>query len=236
MKSIEAHSPENSPIQKPSFIKMMLDPKDQLLLLEKHSPLMFPLIKIILLIMTFGFIAGYYLSNNQETNTIAEEIGSTPARYQVVSGLISGISSVVGLLFSILIITILYKIALVAIRKDIPFKQIFVIGIYISFIPFIGSIINFVVSIFMGEAEIREFTNFGNSLSSSNMLTGVVSSFDVFKIWNVILYGMLFYYVAKCSKKQSFLISIISFLLLMSLNVAAIYLGNLTSSLEIDLE
>lgn len=199
---------------KPSLARMFWNPREQLLKIKQN-----PIIALPLLIVTIIFIIASTLkavSIRPEDIMLpgmsiqeAEMVAANVKAFTAMSGFISPLLSITG-------VTILYFLILKAVGKEVTFRQIFSMNIFIFVIGAAGLIVNSLLWIvFDGSQSGWMFTSLGGLLKSEIVL---LHSIELFRIWSFIVTSIGFQTVGRLSKSASVILAIILFILQASIS------------------
>lgn len=209
MNGVEAMEMEKKDTGKPSLLGMFWRPNEQF---EKiyQQPKIWGALGIITLI--------YVLAASLSALTMKAEDIVVPGtlsleQAELVLPLTKFTTAVGGLfapIFGVLISTVIYFIIVKIASKNTTFKQLFSMNTYILVIGAAGLLLNNLIQYLVGQNSDIFYTSLGGVLGSDSP---VLSTFEVFSIWQLILVAFGLHKVGQLSKGAAWTISIVFFLL-----------------------
>ncbi|PFE00008.1 hypothetical protein COE15_20225 [Bacillus cereus] len=126
-----------------------------------------------------------------------------------------------GFLFSALVIIItfflgavVYKVLMMFMSNDTPYKKLLTITVYSSVITVLGGIINMVIAFILGGNGQEMYTGLGPVFASTGgVVHGILKQFEIFAIWGLVVTGLGLHITAGLSKKQATILVIVFFIL-----------------------
>jgi hypothetical protein len=201
---------ENVKAKKPSIFGMISSPSLQFERMKEKVPMGLPVFFMFLLMAIGGALASYVSSNNP----VIKNINST-AGMQIPVSLTIGMGAVgagVGGLISFFIIAGFYKLCMIFMGNDTPYKKLLGITVYSTIISTIGLFVNGIIAILLGGYE-TTYTSLAPLVGDHPTLKAIAGQFDIFDIWYyvVIMIGMQI--VAGLSRNKSIVLVVILFLI-----------------------
>lgn len=205
---------EEKVIEKPSLIGMIMNPREQFERIREN-----PKIIVALLVVTFLTIVGLlmmvsamdFIENDPALAGMSEEELLIVSIIGQITFVVIGIfTPVVMISITAIIIFILAKI----VRSDVSFKQLFSLGTYAYFISVLGFLLNGLVMMILktGDPETL-FTSLNSVVNAQGVLGALLSNFEVFNIWYLVVLAIGLQVVAKFSKGLSWSIVIAFFII-----------------------
>ncbi|WP_412839277.1 Yip1 family protein [Bacillus paranthracis] len=198
--------------KKPSLFGMITSPGEQFERMKTSNAVWGAFWILVLLGGLVGGFAAYVYSLTPEGIKLNKELGVT-----VSAGMTYGMGFGVGALgmgFSFLISAVVYKILMVFMSNDTSYKKLLAITVYSSVISLIGVLINIILAYILGGSGQEMYTGLGPIFaSSSGVVKGIVSKFEVFTIWGYVVTWLGLQITAGLTKKQATIITIVFFVL-----------------------
>lgn len=199
----------------PSIIGMITKPVEQFERIRKK-----PLIWMAMGIVMVLYVIGMWLtmSNVDIAAEIANDTGvPLDDELMMIASAVEKLSIIIGgvisPLFGILLATIIHVLIAKMVEAKVTFRQLFSMNTYITFITAIGIALNGILYVVFNSDSVHFFTNLGHYIQLDGAGGEIVNSIEVFSIWTVILTAIGLEKVAKMSRKLSWSIAIIIFLL-----------------------
>jgi hypothetical protein len=201
---------ENVQAKKPSLFGMISSPGLQFERMKATRPIGLPIFFMIVLMAIGGALASYISLNNP----IIKDINST-AGMKIPVSLTVGMGAFgagIGGAISFFIIAAFYKLCMIFMGNDTPYKKLLGITVYSSIISSIGLIVNGIIALLLGGYE-ATYTSLAPLVGDNKTLKAIAGRFDIFDIWYyvVILIGMQI--VAGLSKTKAIALVVILFLI-----------------------
>ncbi|MEB9504413.1 Yip1 family protein [Bacillus anthracis] len=198
--------------KKPSLFGMITSPGEQFERMKTSNAVWGAFWILVLLGGLVGGFAAYVYSLTPEAIKLNKELGVT-----VSAGMTYGMGFGVGALgmgFSFLISAVVYKVLMVFMSNDTSYKKLLAITVYSSVISLIGVLINIILAYILGGSGQEMYTGLGPIFaSSSGVVKGIVSKFEVFTIWGYVVTWLGLQITAGLTKKQATIITIVFFVL-----------------------
>ncbi|MCM3201279.1 Yip1 family protein [Bacillus cereus] len=198
--------------EKPSLFGMITSPGVQFERMKTSNAVWGAFWLLVLLGGLIGGFAAYVYSLTPEAIELNKELGVT-----VSAGMTYGMGFGVGALgmgFSFLLSAVVYKVLMVFMSNDTSYKKLLAITVYSSVISLIGVLINIILAYILGGSGQEMYTGLGPIFaSSSGVVKGIVSKFEVFTIWGYAVTWLGLQITAGLTKKQATIITIVFFVL-----------------------
>ncbi|MDA2378780.1 Yip1 family protein [Bacillus cereus] len=198
--------------EKPSLFGMITSPGVQFERMKTSNAVWGAFWLLVLLGGLIGGFAAYVYSLTPEAIELNKELGVT-----VSAGMTYGMGFGVGALgmgFSFLLSAVVYKVLMVFMSNDTSYKKLLAITVYSSVISLIGVLINIILAYILGGSGQEMYTGLGLIFaSSSGVVKGIVSKFEVFTIWGYVVTWLGLQITAGLTKKQATIITIVFFVL-----------------------
>ncbi|PDY06718.1 hypothetical protein COM66_05215 [Bacillus cereus] len=198
--------------EKPSLFGMITSPGVQFERMKTSNAVWGAFWLLVLLGGLIGGFAAYVYSLTPEAIELNKELGVT-----VSAGMTYGMGFGVGALgmgFSFLLSAVVYKVLMVFMSNDTSYKKLLAITVYSSVISLIGVLINIILAYILGGSGQEMYTGLGPIFaSSSGIVKGIVSKFEVFTIWGYAVTWLGLQITAGLTKKQATIITIVFFVL-----------------------
>lgn len=198
--------------EKPSLFGMITSPGVQFERMKTSNAVWGAFWLLVLLGGLIGGFAAYVYSLTPEAIELNKELGVT-----VSAGMTYGMGFGVGALgmgFSFLLSAVVYKVLMVFMSNDTSYKKLLAITVYSSVISLIGVLINIISAYILGGSGQEMYTGLGPIFaSSSGVVKGIVSKFEVFTIWGYVVTWLGLQITAGLTKKQATIITIVFFVL-----------------------
>ncbi|KMN74986.1 hypothetical protein A9485_05070 [Bacillus cereus] len=198
--------------EKPSLFGMITSPGVQFERMKTSNAVWGAFWLLVLLGGLIGGFAAYVYSLTPEAIELNKELGVT-----VSAGMTYGMGFGVGALgmaFSFLLSAVVYKVLMVFMSNDTSYKKLLAITVYSSVISLIGVLINIILAYILGGSGQEMYTGLGPIFaSSSGVVKGIVSKFEVFTIWGYVVTWLGLQITAGLTKKQATIIIIVFFVL-----------------------
>ncbi|WP_410981439.1 Yip1 family protein [Bacillus pacificus] len=202
--------------KKPSLFGMITSPGEQFERMKTSNAVWGAFWILVLLGGLVGGFAAYVYSLTPEAIKLNKELGVT-----VSAGMTYGMGFGVGALgmgFSFLISAVVYKVLMVFMSNDTSYKKLLAITVYSSVISLIGVLINIILAYILGGSGQEMYTGLGPIFaSSSGVVKGIVSKFEVFTIWGYVVTWLGLQITAGLTKKQATIITIVFFVLILGM-------------------
>ncbi|MGF9852234.1 Yip1 family protein [Bacillus paramobilis] len=202
--------------KKPSLFGMITSPGEQFERMKTSNAVWGAFWILVLLGGLVGGFAAYVYSLTPEAIKFNKELGVT-----VSAGMTYGMGFGVGALtmgFSFLLGAVVYKVLMMFMSNDTSYKKLLAITVYSSVITLLGLLINTILAYILGGSGQEMYTGLGPVFSSSSgVVKGIVSKFEVFTIWGYVVTWLGLQIAAGLTKKQATIITIVFFVLALGL-------------------
>ncbi|WP_353855933.1 YIP1 family protein [Bacillus sp. Bos-x628] len=185
--------------QKPTILGVSTRPVEHLKRVWEYPIIWWPLFCIFVL-----SVFSTYLSEIVNEGMWADLGVFTPFVYVIV---------LMGLLLGIVINAGIYKLIVWLAKGDATFKQLFSATLFITPITIIGVIIQNMAVVFFHVPKDVTVTSLNALIRLPDQWHAVLGNIDIFVIWNLILTGLLLTQVGRMSKRTSWLIVGVFYLL-----------------------
>lgn len=201
---------EKAQVKKPSLLGMILSPSIQFERMKEKAPIGLPIFIMFILAAIGGALVSYLSLNNPEIKNINATVGmKIPVGVMIGSG---ALGAAIGGLISFYIIAAFYKLCMVFMGNDTPYKKLLAITIYTNIISIIGLFINGIIGIALGGYE-TNYTSLAPIFGDNNTLHTIARQFDIFNIWYYVVIAIGLQTVAGLSKNKSIILVVIFFLI-----------------------
>lgn len=197
-------------VKKPSLFGMISSPGIQFERMREKTPIALPLFFLIVLLAIGGALVSYISLNNP----VIKEINST-AEMKIPVALTVGmgaLGSAIGGAISFFVIAAFYKLCMIFMGNDTPYKKLLGITIYASIISTIGLFINGIIALILGGYE-TTYTSLAPLAGDHSTLKAIAGRFDIFAIWYYVIILIGLQIVAGLSKNKAITLVVILFLI-----------------------
>jgi hypothetical protein len=196
--------------KKPSIFGIILSPGMQFERMKEKAPIGLPIFVMIVLLAIGGALVSYVSLNNP----VIKNINAT-AEMKIPLGLTLGMGAVgtgVGGAISFFIIAGFYKICMIFMGNDTPYKKLLAITIYSSIITAIGLFVNGIIGVILGGYE-TTYTSLAPLFGDNKTLQAIAGRFEIFNIWYYVVLAIGLQIVAGLSKNKAITLVVILFLI-----------------------
>lgn len=173
--------------EKPSLKGIIFSPIKQFKKIDTNPIFLKPFFLISIISILITTIVVTKTSDIIELNRLAQEIGTTSERINVVMGILAGVFSIFTLLFNLIISSILVKLYLICIGKKLEFKKILSLNTFILFLTTLLNTVNVIINVLLNNTVINSYTNFSFLYEGSDVIKGFLKTMDITLIWKIIL-------------------------------------------------
>lgn len=201
---------ENVKVKKPSLLGIISSPAIQFERMKEKAPIGLPMVMMIVLMAIGGVLVSYLRLNNpliKEINATAEM--KIPLALTLSMG---AIGAGFGGVISFFIVAAFYKICMVFMGNDTPYKKLLSLTIYSSIISAVGLFLNGIIALVAGGYE-TTYTSLAPLVGENVTLKSIAGQFDVFNIWYYVVIAIGLQIVAGLSKNKAIVLVVILFLL-----------------------
>lgn len=190
---------------------MITSPAVQFERMKAKTPIAVPLIFMLLIMAITGGLMSYVSLDNPILKKATEAAGGLkiPVGLTVGTGTIG---SVVGGVIVFLIAAGIYKIFMVILGNDTPYKKLLTLVIFSSVISSLGLLINGLIALAVGGYE-PVYTSLAPLFGDNKMLSAIGKNFDIFTIWYYVVLALGFQIGAGLSKNKAIMVVVIVFLI-----------------------
>ncbi|MBJ8201872.1 DUF1282 family protein [Bacillus cereus] len=198
--------------KKPSLLGMITSPGEQFERMKTSNAVWGAFWLLVLIAGLVGGFAAYVYSLTPEAIEINKELGVTVSA-AMTYGMGFGIIAI-SMAFVFLLSAVVYKVLMVFISNDTSYKKLLAITVYSSVISLLGLLINTILAYILGGSGQEMYTGLEPIFaSSSGVVKGIVSKFEVFTIWGYAVTWLGLQITAGLTKKQATIITIVFFVL-----------------------
>ena len=198
--------------KKPSLLGMITSPSEQFERMKTSNAVWGAFWLLVLIAGLVGGFAAYVYSLTPEAIKLNKELGVTVSA-AMTYGMGFGIIAI-SMAFVFLLSAVVYKVLMVFISNDTSFKKLLAITVYSSVISLLGLLINTILAYILGGTGQEMYTGLEPIFaSSSGVVKGIVSKFEVFTIWGYAVTWLGLQITAGLTKKQATIITIVFFVL-----------------------
>ncbi|MBJ3787584.1 YIP1 family protein [Bacillus sp. OA1] len=198
--------------KKPSLLGMITSPSEQFERMKTSNAVWGAFWLLVLIAGLVGGFAAYVYSLTPEAIKLNKELGVTVSAgmtYGMGFGVIA-----ISMAFVFLLSAVVYKVLMVFISNDTSYKKLLAITVYSSVISLLGLLINTILAYILGGSGQEMYTGLEPIFaSSSGVVKGIVSKFEVFTIWGYAVTWLGLQITAGLTKKQATIITIVFFVL-----------------------
>jgi pheromone shutdown protein TraB len=201
---------EKAEVKKPSLFGMISSPGIQFERMKENAPIGLPLLLMIVLMAIGGALVSYLSLDNpviKEINATAEM--KIPLALTLSMG---AFGAGVGGAISFFIIAAFYKICMVFMGNDTPYKKLLVLTIYTSIISAVGVFVNGIIALLVGGYE-TTYTSLAPLVGENVTLKAIAGNFDVFHLWYYVVIAIGLQIMAGLSKNKAIILVVILFLI-----------------------
>ncbi|WP_410991113.1 Yip1 family protein [Bacillus cereus] len=196
--------------KKPSLLGMITSPSEQFERMKTSNAVWGAFWLLVLIAGLVGGFAAYVYSLTPEAIKLNKELGVTVSA-AMTYGMGFGIIAI-SMAFVFLLSAVVYKVLMVFISNDTSFKKLLAITVYSSVISLLGLLINTILAYILGGSGQEMYTGLEPIFaSSSGVVKGIVSKFEVFTIWGYAVTWLGLQITAGLTKKQATIITIVFF-------------------------
>ncbi|EPC8408068.1 Yip1 family protein [Bacillus thuringiensis] len=198
--------------KKPSLFGMITSPGEQFERMKTSNAVWGAFWLLVLIAGLVGGFAAYVYSLTPEAINLNKELGVTVSA-AMTYGMGFGVIAI-SMAFVFLISAVVYKVLMVFISNDTSYKKLLAITVYSSVISLLGLLINTILAYILGGTGQEMYTGLEPIFaSSSGVVKGIVSKFEVFTIWGYAVTWLGLQITAGLTKKQATIITIVFFVL-----------------------
>lgn len=200
-------------VEKPSLFGMIMNPREQFERIREN-----PKIIVALLIVTFLTIVGLLMMESGMDLSDDPSLAGMSEEELLLVSIAGQIMFIIMGLFTPIVIILITTLVLFGLAKivqsQVTFKQLFSMNTYAYLISVLGLVINgFVMMLVKPSNPDTYFTSLDSIINAEGVLRGLLSNFEVFNIWYLVVIAIGLQVVAKFSKKLSWSVVIAFFIL-----------------------
>lgn len=201
---------EKVEVKKPSLFGIILSPSIQFERMKEKAPIGMPITIMFILTAIGGALVSYLSLNNPVIKNINATAGmKIPVGVTVGMG---ALGAAIGGLVAFFIIAAFYKLCMVLMGNDTPYKKLLAITIYTGIISTIGLFINGIIGFILGGYE-TNYTSLAPLFGDSGTLHNIARQFDIFTIWYYVVFAIGLQSVAGLNKTKAIALVVIIFLI-----------------------
>ncbi|HDR7757340.1 TPA: YIP1 family protein [Bacillus cereus] len=198
--------------KKPSLLGMITSPSEQFERMKRSNAVWGAFWLLVLIAGLVGGFAAYVYSLTPEAIKLNKELGVTVSA-AMTYGMGFGVIAI-SMAFVFLLSAVVYKVLMIFISNDTSYKKLLAITVYSSVISLLGLLINTILAYILGGSGQEMYTGLEPIFaSSSGVVKGIVSKFEVFTIWGYAVTWLGLQITAGLTKKQATIITIVFFVL-----------------------
>ncbi|MGH0413936.1 Yip1 family protein [Bacillus cereus] len=198
--------------KKPSLLGMITSPSEQFERMKTSNAVWGAFWLLVLIAGLVGGFAAYVYSLTPEAIKLNKELGVTVSA-AMTYGMGFGVIAI-SMAFVFLLSAVVYKVLMIFISNDTSYKKLLAITVYSSVISLLGLLINTILAYILGGSGQEMYTGLEPIFaSSSGVVKGIVSKFEVFTIWGYAVTWLGLQITAGLTKKQATIITIVFFVL-----------------------
>lgn len=189
-------------IDRPTISGVILTPKSEIRKIGKNPVFLKPFLYTSLLSFFATYIIFINTSQVSELVELAKELGTSVDRLTHGVGLLASFYSLFILLFNLVSKTILAKVYLITIGKNVKVKKLFSLNIFIFFITILINSTNAIINFIMNKENVI-YTNFSFIYNGDGLFGALIKTFDISIIWSTFLLILGLKILAPLSKKHA---------------------------------
>ncbi|TES58182.1 YIP1 family protein [Halalkalibacterium halodurans] len=203
--------------EKPSIIGIFTSPLVQLERIKQNPKVLVPL----LIFMAIGLVSSLLVAFGLNMTDLAtpEELAMMPEGFEVFVRM----TVVMGGIFTILLVPLISAAVQLLIAKlaakDVTFKQLFSMNLFVGFISLAGGLLNSVIAFLFGLSLLSTFTSLGTFVEMDHALFPLLNTIEIFTIWGFVILAFGLQKVAGFGKLASWVIVTIFFVIMILLSL-----------------
>lgn len=212
---------EQSPLQSPNVLGMILSPRKQFKLMINTPLILKPLLIVSFITILAGIILfqGIDFGDEPFLNSLTTRELFDLQAYNIMNSVLIVIATMIAY-------ALIHFLAAKVVKSKISIIQLISMNAHIAIIPAIGILINSILFYFMKDmVSVSSFTTLGNLVNNSDVLKAALSSFELFLIWQFVLMALGLQVVGRFTKKSAWVIIMLFFFMLVSLEIAVAVSG-----------
>ncbi|MBC6973870.1 YIP1 family protein [Bacillus sp. Xin] len=198
--------------EKPSLLGMITSPGLQFERMKNSNAVWGAFWLMTLLGGIMGALAAYLYSQDPASMAANKELGiEVPLAFTLGGGFLF---SALVIILTFFIGAVVYKVLMMFMSNDTPYKKLLAITVYSSIISILGVIINMILAFILGGNGQEMYTGLGPLFASTGgVVYGVLKQFEIFAIWALVVTGLGLHITAGVSKKQATILVVVFFIL-----------------------
>ncbi|MEG7928090.1 DUF1282 family protein [Bacillus cereus] len=199
--------------KKPSLFGMITSPGVQFERMKTNRKVWSMFLFVALLQGLLGGLSAYVIHTSPEMLKMKKELGELAGQSSLTSEVISGIgSSFASAMVGTLFIAAIYKIFMMFLGNDTPYKTLLNIVVYANIVLIIGGFINTILSLIFGSGT-TQYTSLGLLFTEGSFAYGIGNTIEIFYVWNLVLIWLGLHITAGLSKVKASIPIIILFII-----------------------
>lgn len=200
-------------VKKPSLFGMITSPGLQFERMKTSKKVWGVFFLVALLQGMLGGLSAYVIHTSPEMLKMEKELGELAGQSSLTSEVISGIgSSFASAMVGTLFIAAIYKMFMMFLGNDTPYKALLNIVVYTNIILIIGGLVNTILSLIFGTG-MTQYTSLGLLFTEGTFAYGIGNTIEVFYVWNLVLIWLGLHITAGLSKVKALIPIIILFII-----------------------
>ncbi|ARX70048.1 Yip1 family protein [Bacillus thuringiensis] len=200
-------------VKKPSLFGMITSPGVQFERMKTKKKIWGMFFFVALLQGLLGGLSTYVINTSPEMLKMKKELGELAGQSSLTSEVISGIgSSFASAMVGTLFIAAIYKMFMMFLGNDTPYKTLLNIVVYTNIVLIIGGLINTILSLIFGTG-MTQYTSLGLLFTEGTFAYGIGNTIEVFYVWNLVLIWLGLHITAGLSKVKASIPIIILFII-----------------------
>lgn len=203
--------------EKPSLLGMIASPGVQF---ERMRSILPVWAKLVIVLVFAGLITAFvtYAMKDNPDVIKADQALPEDLRLSLTAKMIFG--GVVGVITYALIFFIgagIYKILMMLMSNDTPYKTLLGISVYTSIVPLLGALVNGILMLIIGSDQ-TSYTSLAPLFAKGSLGETIGANFEVFSLWGYVITALGLHIVAGLSKKQAAILVVVFFILSVGLS------------------
>jgi len=200
-------------VKKPSLFGMITSPGLQFERMKTSKKVWGVFFLVALLQGMLVGLSAYVIHTSPEMLKMKKELGELAGQSSLTFEVISGIgSSFASAMVGTLFIAAIYKIFMMFLGNDTPYKTLLNIVVYTNIVLIIGGLVNTILSLIFGTG-MTQYTSLGLLFTEGTFAYGIGNTTEVFYVWNLVLIWLGLHITAGLSKVKASIPIIILFII-----------------------
>ncbi|MCU5026626.1 YIP1 family protein [Bacillus cereus] len=200
-------------VKKPSLFGMITSPGLQFERMKTSKKVWGVFFLVALLQGMLGGLSAYVIHTSPEMLKIKKELGELTGQSSLTTEVISGIgSSFASAMVGTLFIAAIYKMFMMFLGNDTPYKTLLNIVVYTNIVLIIGGLVNTILGLIFGTG-MTQYTSLGLLFTEGTFAYGIGNTIEVFYVWNLVLIWLGLHITAGLSKVKALIPIIILFII-----------------------